>query len=811
MVNNSDKIKDIFFGKGFIVLDGAMGTMLQKKGLHLGEQPEILNITHPEIISEIHREYVEAGAQIIYTNTFGANEYKLASSGHSVEEVISSAINNARRAILDTDVKIALDIGPIGELLEPTGSLSFEDAYSIFRRQIRQALVSGIDCIVFETMTDLYEMKAAVLAAKEELEMYNDIYIPIICTMTFEANHHTFTGCCVSSMALTLEALGVDAIGFNCSLGPVEIFPLAKDLCKWTSLPIVIKPNAGLPDPETGLYNISPEEFAEQMLPYAKLGVNIFGGCCGTNPDYIAALKNLLSKESPISRRTSEFAKIPISAICSASETVIIDKIRVIGERINPTGKKIFKQALVENNMDYILTQGITQINAGAHILDVNVGLPEIDEVSLLTNVVKRLQSIITAPLQIDSSNAQAIESALRAYNGKAIVNSVNGDIQVMTKIFKLVKKYGAAIIGLTIDENGIPNSAEGRFVIAKKIVETATNYGISKEDIYIDCLTLTASFQQSEAFETLKAMRMVKKELGVKTVLGVSNISFGLPNRELINQSFLLLALEAGLDLPIINPNITSMMDTISAFEVLSNQDLHSENYISKYNSTVVSRPSVSVTNIDLDYSISSGLSQQVKDITTTLLQSELPNDIINLRLIPALDKVGTRFEKGEIFLPQMIQSAQSAQVAFEVIKEFLAKDKNFCVSSNESLVREKGIVLATVKGDIHDIGKNIVKIILENYGFPIIDLGRDVPIQTVVDAVKNHGVKLCGLSALMTTTVKSMEETIIALHQECPDCKILVGGAVLTPDYSLKIGADFYAKDAKASVDIAKKVFQA
>lgn len=807
MANKCDGSKFDFLSQDFFLLDGAMGTMLQKKGLKLGEQPELLNITHPDIITDIYREYISAGSQIVYTNTFGANEKKLAGSGYSVEDIISAAIANAKKATQGSNVMVGLDVGPIGELLEPTGSLPFEDAYQIYRRQIKCAIIHSVDCIVFETMTDLYELKAAVLAAKEEMESVG-ISIPIMASMTFEANQHTFTGCSVSAMALTLEGLGVDAIGFNCSLGPVEILPLAKELCKWTSLPIIIKPNAGLPNPETNQYDISPEEFAAQLAPYTELGIHIFGGCCGTTPEYISAIKKMLQGQTFLKREDTLYKKQLVSAVCSPTETVVIDRVRIIGERINPTGKKLFKQALIDGNMDYILTQGITQVDAGAAILDVNVGLPEIDESTMLPLIIKKLQSILPTPLQIDTSNIQAMEAALRVYNGKPIVNSVNGEQAVMDKIFPLVKKYGTSIVGLTLDETGIPLKADDRFAIAQRIVSTAEKYGIPKEDIFIDCLTLTASVQQAEVAETLKAVRMVREQLGVHTVLGVSNISFGLPNRELINHSFLLLALEAGLDLPIINPNIPSMMDAVAAFEVLSNKDTHAENYIAKYNNMVKTPAAPTPQTLDIDYAIRTGLSDQVAQITETLLQTEDATDIINTRLIPALDRVGERFEKGEIFLPQMIQSAQAAQAAFDVIKIHLSKNSSVDSQSNQASIQEKGIVLATVKGDIHDIGKNIVKVILENYGFPIIDLGRDVPVQTIVDAVKQYNVQLCGLSALMTTTLKSMEETIQALHEQAPHVKIWVGGAVLTPDYAEKIGADFYAKDAKQSVDIAKKV---
>lgn len=811
-------IDSLYRSDRFWLLDGAMGTQLQKRGLPLGAQPEIWNITHPDIVASVHRDYVEAGANILYANTFGANRKKLASSGYSVEDVIHAAIQNAHTAA-GTNVLVALDIGPIGELLEPTGTLSFEEACDIFSEEMRAGIEAGADLIVLETMTDLYEVKAGILAAKETYESMGK-KLPLLVSMTFEQNGRTFTGCCVPSMAAVIESLGVDAIGFNCSLGPVEILPLAQQLRQYTSLPIFIKPNAGLPDPQTNLYAITPEEFAEQMQAYLDLGITMFGGCCGTDPMFIRALRRMLDAHTPCKPVLPEHR---LSCVCTPTEFVPIDRVRIIGERINPTGKKRLKQAIAERDFDYILRQGISQVQAGAAILDVNMGIPDIDEAEMLPLVIKKLQSVLDTPVQIDSSNTKAVENALRICNGKPIVNSVNGEEKSMAAVLPLVKKYGAAVVALTLDEAGIPLLAEQRFAIAQRIVERAQQYGIPKEDIFVDCLTLTASVQQKEVVETLKAVRMVKEKLGVKTVLGVSNISFGLPNRELLNHSFLLMALEAGLDLPIINPNVPSMLDAVRAYEVLYNQDKNAARYIENFNRPEeIARISAKPAPVSAPQSVSEnpshtdeltdairkGLGESVRQSVREQLQENEPEEIINHKLIPALDLVGQDFEQGKIFLPQMIQSAQAAQAGFEEIKNFLAAHPN--AAASEFSLSQKGIVLATVHGDVHDIGKNIVKVILENYGFPVLDLGRDVPAEKVVEAVKQHHIRLVGLSALMTTTLKSMEETIAALRAEKLDCKIMVGGAVLTEEYAMKIGADFYAKDAKASADIAKHVFE-
>lgn len=782
--------------KDFIILDGAMGTMLQKSGLPLGEMPETLGVTHKEQITDIHKQYINAGADIVYANTFGANSYKLKNSGYTVEQIIPQAIANAKKATEGTDALVALDIGPIGQLLEPAGTLTFEQAYDMFKEQI----IAGkdADLIVFETMTDLLEIKAGVLAAKENTDK------PIICTMTFEKNKRTFTGVSVSAMALTLSGLGVDAIGVNCSLGPDELMPIVKEMSKWTDLPLVVKPNAGLPDPNSNTYDIDPAQFTESVLKMLDCGVKFAGGCCGTSPEYIASLSKALADKKYCK---TENSRIP--AVCSSSTTVTVTEPRIIGERINPTGKKLFKEALKNNDMNYILTQAVSQVKGGADILDVNVGLPEIDEKDMMVRTVKALQSVVDVPLQIDSTKPDVIEAGLRVYNGKAIVNSVNGEEKSLKEILPLVKKYGAAVVGLTLDENGIPKTAEGRFEIAKKIVDTAKAYDIPKEDVYIDCLTLTASAEQQGVMETLKALHRVKTEIGCKTVLGVSNISFGLPNRELVNSTFLTMALQEGLDLPIINPNVESMTGAVRAYKVLASIDENSRDFIEAYNQYAPAKTQNNTSSVDLAYAVENGLKEEGAKATEALLLTTDSMEIVNNKLIPALDKVGADFEKGRIFLPQLIQSANTAQACFDVIKNKLTKENNSPVSKGK-------IILATVKGDIHDIGKNIVKVLLDNYGYTVVDLGKDVDPQLVVDTAIKQDIKMIGLSALMTTTLKSMEETINLVRNtkelQNPDgsskCTIFVGGAVLTEDYALKIGADYYCKDAKEAVDTAKKV---
>ena len=776
----------------YMILDGGMGTMLQAAGLPVGQLPEVWNLTNPDQVTRIQRKYVEAGSRVIFANTFGANRHKVAASGYTPKELIAGGIRAARAAAGERDVKVALDVGPIGQLLEPLGTMSFDEAYDIYKEMVVAGEEAGADLVIFETMSDLYEVKAAVLAARENTSL------PVWVTMTFEATGRTFVGVTVPAMALTLTGLGVNALGFNCSLGPKELLPMMEELRQWTDLPLILKPNAGLPDPATGAYTITPEEFAEEMALAAELGVQIMGGCCGTTPDFIRALSGRLAgKTVPVRPKASRHG------VCSPTCVAELNGVRVIGERINPTGKKRFQQALREWDMSYILEKGMEQQDAGAEILDVNVGLPGINEAKMMTQVVKNLQSVVELPLQIDSSAPEAIEAGLRAYNGKPIVNSVNGNQEVLEQILPLCKKYGAAVVGLAMDHNGIPQTWEARVEVAKRIMDTALAYGIPKEDIYIDCLTLTVSAQQEQAVETLKAVRYVTEQLGLHNVLGVSNISFGLPAREHITVSFLTQAMYAGLDLPIVNPNQKAIMDAVTAFRVLSGQDRDSEAYIARFAGETTAAPAQPqpAGQMTIETAIAKGLKQETAALTEKALETMSELDVVNTKLIPALDLVGDRYEKQEIFLPQLINSANAACEGFEVIKKRIAEKGAGSVSKGK-------IVIATVHGDIHDIGKNIVKVVLENYGYTVIDLGRDVPVETVVEAVIREDVKLVGLSALMTTTVVSMAETIKAIRESGHDCKIWVGGAVLTPEYAEEIGADYYAKDAKQSVDIARKV---
>lgn len=789
-----------YIKNSIVVFDGAMGTQLQKKGLKAGEVPEALNITNRDEIIGIHREYIEAGAKVITTNTFGANELKLERTNYSVEEIIDAAVQNAREAIGDGNVYAALDIGPIGELMEPMGELTFDRAYEVFKRQVAQGVRSGADIILIETMTNLYEAKAAVLAAKENSTL------PVIATMSFEKNHRTFTGCLPGSMALTLEGLGVDALGINCSLGPGEIKPIVKELLQWTNIPVLVQANAGLPVMKDGeaYYEVGPDEYSDEVLDFVGMGVSLVGGCCGTDPEYIREISRKLAGAQPVKRQKKSF-----SAICTPTNTVLIDGVKVIGERINPTGKKLLSEALRNNDMDYVLQQGLSQVEAGAEILDVNVGLREINQKEMIVEAVKALQSVTDAPLQIDSADAGVIEAGLRYYNGKAIVNSVNGKEKVLENILPIVKKYGAAVVGLTLDERGILVTAEDRYKIAEKIVKKAESYGINKEDVYIDTLTLTCSAQQKEVPETIKAVSMVKEKLGVKTVLGISNISFGMPNRRLINETYLAIAMAAGLDFPIVNPNDKAMMDKVYAFNVLYNHDKGSKIYIARYgeNPRVKSGPPekrTGDTEVNLKDLIIKGLKDNAASATRELLKTKNELQVVNEYLIPALDKAGDEFEKGIIFLPQLIQSAETVKSSFDVLRESMKGKGTAGISRGK-------IILATVKGDIHDIGKNIVKVILENYNYEIVDLGKDVPAGKIVEeAGKYHEPVMVGLSALMTTTMKSMEQTIVELHKNNVKCTIVVGGAVLTPEYAKNMGADYYAKDAKDAVEIARKVFK-
>lgn len=777
---------------GHILLDGAMGSVLQQHGLKLGGLPEELNFTEPDLIRSIHRSYIEAGAQGIYANTFGANRHKLQNSKYSVEQIVQQGIKIAREAAEGTNVLVGLDIGSLGRMLRPTGDMPVDEAYDMFR----EVMIAGRDAdfIAVETMTDLMEIKTALLAAKENTDL------PVICTMSFEQNMRTFTGCSAAAMALTLSGLGADVIGMNCSLGPKDTLPIVDEILKWSSVPVLIRPNAGLPDPATNLYDTTPEEYAEIMEQIAAKGVKVLGGCCGTTPDFIREVSKRIKGKTCVMPKP----EIP-AAVCSASNVVTVDTVRIIGERINPTGKKLFKEALKKHDLDYIMRQALEQTGAGAEILDVNVGLPDIDEKEMMISAVNAIQSVTDAPLQIDTTELPVLEAALRIVPGKPIVNSVNGEEEKLRTVLPLVKKYGAAVVGLTLDENGIPKTAEERFAIAEKILNRALEYGIPKQDVYIDCLTLTASAEQDGVKETLKALRMVTEKLGLKTVLGVSNISFGLPNRELVNTTFISLAMQCGLTLPIMNPNIAGMTGAVRAFRLLSGYDRHGVNFIENYGAEV-KKPAATAVAADMDISdaVAAGLKAESAAAADKLLNSGTdPMELINGKLIPALDSVGAKFEKGTIFLPQLIQSAGAAQAAFDVVKKAISDRGGSGVSAGR-------VVLCTVKGDIHDIGKNIVKTLLENYGFDVIDLGKDVDYQEVVDAAIKYDVRLVGLSALMTTTLKSMENTIKLLHENNVNCKIVVGGAVLTPEYAEKIGADYYARDAKETVDIARKVYE-
>ncbi len=812
--------KTLLKSREFLFLDGATGTLIQKSGVSYDHNPETLNMTHPDLITSFHRAYIDAGSDLVYANTFGANSYKLEGCGYTTDAIIKAALQNAKAATEGTEVLVALEVGPIGQLHEPAGALSFEDAYDLFAEEMDAA--DEADVIVIETMTDLYEAKAAVLAAREHAPGK-----PILVTMTFETTGRTFAGVSAEAAALTLSGLGVSALGVNCSLGPKDLEPVIERMSHYTDLPLIFKPNAGLPDPNSSEYDIGPQEFADAVRSITKHGLKLVGGCCGTTPEYIACMKKALADVS-YTPQTKEEGPV----VCSASTIVHINGPRIIGERINPTGKKLFKKALQENNIDYILNQALSQVEAGAEILDVNVGLPEIDEKEMMVKVLKAIQGVCDAPLQVDSTKPDVLEAALRAYNGRPIVNSVNGEEKSLSTVLPLVKKYGATVVGLTLDENGIPKTAEERFQIAKRIVERAEALGIPREDVFIDCLTLTVSAEQAACKETLEGLHRVKTELGCKMALGVSNISFGLPYRELVNSTFLTMALEEGLDLPIINPNVDSMTGAVRAFRVLRGIDENSLDYISSYQNytppaaggaapaapasgTPASNAPTGTAETagasPLQNAVLKGLKTEGANATKTMLESKDPLSIVNEELIPALDKVGADFEAGKIFLPQLIQSANAAQECFTVIKEEIARTGSGSVSKGK-------VILATVKGDIHDIGKNIVKVLLDNYGYTVIDLGRDVDPKLIVETALKEDIEAVGLSALMTTTLSSMEETIALLRKEpalqnadgTSKVNVMVGGAVVTPDYAERIGADFYCRDAKATVDACKSVFK-
>lgn len=778
------------FGNEILFFDGAMGTMLQENGLKTGDLPENMNLTHPEILLKIHKEYLDAGCNIITTNTFGANSLKFS----NVEEIIASAVSLAEKSIenVSRDCYVALDVGPLGKLLKPCGDLDFEDAYTAFKQQVIAGEKAGADLILIETMGDLYEIKAAVLAAKENTDL------PVLVSMIFDEKGILLTGADIETAVITLEGLGVDGIGINCGLGPDQMLGLVKEMAKYSSTPMFIQPNAGLPVSVNGIttYNVTPEEFAAKQLEIAKNGVCALGGCCGTTPAHIKAMIECCKNENP-----PKITKKAFTAVTSYSKTAFFgSKPVIIGERINPTGKKMLKEALRNNDMDYIYREGVAQADAGADILDVNVGLPEIDEPEMMKNAVLGLQSILNTPLQIDTSDPIAMEKALRLYNGKAMVNSVNGKDESINAVFPLVKKYGGVAVCLTLDESGIPETADGRIKIAEKIISRAEQFGISKNDLVFDPLCMTVSTDKNNANITLECIERLTNDLGVKTVLGVSNISFGLPNRELLNSTFFTLALHKGLSAGIINPKCSAMMNAYYSYCALAGLDDNFENYIS--NNTENSKENKVESTVDLKTAVIKGLKAQAAAETEKELLTKSPLEVIDGILIPALDNVGNDFENNKVFLPGLLMSAETAGISFEIIKKYMAK-------SGSASSKKGKIVIATVKGDIHDIGKNIVKVLLENYDYDVIDLGKDVAPQQIVDAVKQENAKLVGLSALMTTTVPAMEETIKLLREQAEGVSVMVGGAVLTEEYADMIGADYYGKDAMSSVRFAENFF--
>lgn len=790
-----------FLGKKTLFFDGAMGTQLQAAGLGVGAIPEELNIDNPELLISIHERYLNAGADFISTNTFGANAHKMSRAKYSNIEMIKAAVSIADKARTKcgrkNDAYIALDIGPIGELLAPIGTLSFEDAYNLFKEQI-VCVKDDIDVVIFETFGDIYELKAGILAAKENCDK------PVFVSMSFDKSKRTLTGTDPITYVKICEGLGVDAIGVNCSLGPKELRPVIEDLLNTSHVPVLIQPNAGLPTLKDGVtsYELTPKSFIEALEPVKDKGIAIIGGCCGTSPDFIKAEKE--SFPEFVSARLVPYD----TSVTSSTQTVILDgSVKVCGERLNPTGKKKLQAALREENYELLLSEAIAEEEAGAKILDVNVGLPGIDEAAVMTKIIPMLQEVVSIPLQIDSSNPAAIEAACRIYNGKPLINSVNGKDAVLDAVLPVAKKYGGTVIGLTLSEE-VPKKCEERIAIAKKIIKRAEDYGLRKEDLIIDCLTLTVSAQQAEASETLKALKVIT-EMGLKTTLGVSNISFGLPNRPLINRTFLTLAMEAGLTMPIINPMDRALMDCISAFNVIFNIDEGCTEYIKSQENAVTeivtktvgtdtAKGSLDSSNKDLSFYIAKGLKDEIAEKTKVALSEKDGLTLINDTIIPALNTVGKDYESGKIFLPQLIQSAEAAKIAFaEVQKTFTA-----------STEKKGPVVICTVEGDIHDIGKNIVKVVCESYGYDIIDLGKDVAVDKVIEGVKKHSPKAIGLSALMTTTVENMKKTIVALKESGLNVPIFVGGAVLTEEIAKEIGADYYTEDAMASVNLLKKL---
>lgn len=780
-------------GKRILFFDGGMGTLLQEQGLQAGELPETWNLKNPEPIIQIHKAYLAAGADIILANTFGANRFKY---GEDLEKIVTAGVANAKKAVAESGKKayVALDIGSTGKLLKPMGTLDFEEAVGVFAEIIRVGEKAGADLILIETMSDTYELKAAVLAAKENSTL------PIMATVIFDESKKMLTGASPQVVVSLLEGLGVDALGINCGLGPKQMKEIVKELLKYASIPVIVNPNAGLPRSENGktVFDVGAEEFAEDMEEIVTMGAWFAGGCCGTTPAHIQAMVEKCKEITPvpITPKNYTFVTSYSTAVELGGRPVII------GERINPTGKSKFKQALRDHNIDYILEEGVKQEDSGAHILDVNVGLPEIDEAAMMETIVYELQSIMPIPLQIDTTNMEAMERALRIYNGKPMINSVNGKVEIMEQVFPLVKKYGGVVVGLALDEDGIPDTTEGRLAIAEKIYQTGEKYGISRKDIVIDALVMTMSTNNESAKITLDTVKEITAR-GGKTVLGVSNISFGLPQRELINAAFFTMAMNNGLSAGIINPNAKAMRQAYDTFCVLGGYDAQCMNYIENY--AVTDAPNVAAkpaaAKLNLTDSIIKGLKDQAYRATEEELKTKEPMEIINGELVPALDVVGQGFEKGTMFLPQLLMSAEAAKAGFEAIRQYVQ-------SHGEAQEKKATIVIATVKGDIHDIGKNIVKVLLENYGYEVIDLGKDVPPEKIVETVVDKHAPLVGLSALMTTTVVNMEESIKELHKEAPWCKIMVGGAVLTQEYADMIGADFYGKDAMQSVYYAERL---
>ena len=781
-----DKLKN-----GFIMLDGGMGTELQKLGLAAGELPEGQNLKNPDAVTEIHKKYLAAGSDVIATNPFGANILKF---GEDLEQIISAAVKCAKSAVEEySDIKprfVGLDVGPLGKMLKPLGDLDFEDAVEIFAKTVKIGAKCGVDLIMIETMNDAYETKAAVLAAKENCDL------PVFVTNVYDQSGKLMTGADPLAMVTLLEGLRVDALGLNCSLGPAEMKKIVAELLKYSSTPVIVKPNAGLPTVVDGktVFNVTSAEFGAKMKEIADMGASVLGGCCGTNPEYILALARELE--------SAEFKKIAPknhTAVSSYTHGVTFEqKPILIGERINPTGKKRFKQALMENDMPYLLNEGVRQADAGVDILDVNVGLPEIDEVKMITEVIRQLQGVVDLPLQIDTVDYTAMEKAMRIYNGKPLINSVNGKQESMDKVFPLVKKYGGAVIAVTLDENGIPETAEGRVEIAEKIIAEAAKYGIGKNEIIVDPLAMAVSSNAQSANVTLKAVAILHS-MGIKTSLGVSNVSFGLPSRPDANAAFYTMAMHNGLDCAIINPHSDEMMKAWYSFNALTGKDENFLDYIERFSSVEPTKKAESVQTESLEFAIEKGLKDTAYSIACKLLETQNPMDIIDGMIIPALNTVGKGFENKTVYLPQLLMSAEAAGKAFEAVKSAIPAGG----------AKKGKIIIATVKGDIHDIGKNIVKVLLENYGYEVTDLGKDVAPEEVVNAAKSNGIKLVGLSALMTTTVPAMEETIKLLRKELPDCRIMVGGAVMTPEYAEMIDADSFSPDAMGAVRYAETVF--